>query len=142
MTEDIGVGLRELLLADPGVAALVIDRVYPAPAPQDVAFPFITFQRITTTRDYTLEGPCGLAAATFQVDCWVQSREAQQAAGGAYLQARALAKAVRLALNVTNGTIAGVGCSISLANERDLVESEPRLRRCSMDFTILHDEES
>src|SRR5579871_3661640 len=104
MTTTIEAGLRGLLTGDPTVSGLVADRVFPAPAPQGTVYPFVTWQRITGVRDQTLSGPSGMALPTFQIDAWCDSREQLQG-GSAYMTARAIADAIRLALDGYDGPV-------------------------------------
>ena len=60
------------LLNDSDVALLVGDRVYRTIAPQDTAYPYITYQRITERRGRHFTAPAGLLATGMQIDCWSQ----------------------------------------------------------------------
>jgi len=132
-------GLRDLLTGDAAVSALVGRRVFPAPAPQDTAWPFVTWQRISGLRDQTLDGPSGMALPVFQIDIWCDSREQLQGASS-YMPARAIADAVRRLLDGYTGMIGGNRAVVMLLDERDLSEDEPRITRVSMDFRIRHEE--
>ena len=67
--------LRAFLLADDDVFALVGNRIYPAPAPQNSAMPFVTFQLVSTDREYSIAGRSGLAGPLIQLDCWSDAPE-------------------------------------------------------------------
>ena len=54
---DLEFQVRAFLLATRAVTDIVADRVYPAPAPQNTPSPFVTFQRISVDRNYTIYGP-------------------------------------------------------------------------------------
>lgn len=60
------------------VSALVGTRVYPRKLPQNVTYPAIRYQRISTARSQfrDLSGRAGYARPRFQIDCWALS-EAQ-----------------------------------------------------------------
>ena len=75
-----------------GIAAIVGTRIYPLEAPQNGAFPCITFQTISFQHTNSLEGSSGLGAARIQVNCW-----ARNVAGSTrgYTTALALRDAVR-----------------------------------------------
>ncbi len=133
-------GLRAYLMADSGVAALVADRIYPAPAPQGAVMPFVTWQRISGLRVQSLGGPSGLAQPTIQLDCWAETGTRNETGDG-YGQAKALAQAVRQALDGKTGILLdGMRSAILLLDERDLFEGEARTVRVSMDFRIWHEE--
>lgn len=133
-------GLRALLIADAGVKALVADRVYPMPAPQNGQYPFLTWQRISGQRVFSMGGPSGLAEPRFQIDVWSANRENRPDGGGPYAEARSIADAVRRALDGFNGTLDGIRASAILLDERDLFENESGTTRVSMDFRIWHEE--
>lgn len=140
MTVSIELGLQALLLADPTIAAAVADRISAAPAPQNQTYPFITWQRISTPRVSSLGGPSHLASPTFQVDVYSDSREQRQGGSG-FIEARAIATAVRQALDGYDGLVGSQRGNIALQDERDSVEDEPRIVRVSMDFKIWHQED-
>jgi hypothetical protein len=58
--------LRDLIVANVTINALVSGRVYPVTAPQKPTFPLIVFNRISTERQFTHQGNAHLAAARFQ----------------------------------------------------------------------------
>ena len=106
-------GLFGLLTTDPGVVALVGSRVYPLAAPQGAAFPRITHQLITTTRDWDLLGPSGLRRALMQIDVWALSEGA----------AEELAERLRVLLDGFGGELGGVRVQlIQLVDEGALAE--------------------
>jgi hypothetical protein len=105
-----------LLTADAGTTALVADRIYPFAAPQQVAFPRLTYQRVGTDRSsevgaFTNDGPTGLAIARLQFDAFADS----------LLTAKQVIAAVRRALNGYAGTNAGVRIAcMYIEDEREL----------------------
>ncbi len=48
--------LQTYLLAHPGLADLVGTRIYMTPFPQDVAYPCLAYQKISSVRQYTHDG--------------------------------------------------------------------------------------
>ncbi len=128
--------LRTFLLADAGVAAIVAARVYSAPAPQDAAMPFVTYQKLTGERVRSLTGPSGLALPSYQIDCWSDDQQL----GGSYSQAKALAQAVRRALDGYIGRWSGLDVRISLLDERDSPEDVARALHVTQDYRIWHQE--
>lgn len=135
----IEAGLRAFLIADAGVAAIAADRVYPAPAPQDVARPFVTYQRETGERVRSLSGPSGLALPSYLVDCWSDDPTLADSAGS-YSQVTALAAAVRQALDGYIGKWSGLDVRISLLDERDAPDELTRMLRVSQTYRIWHQE--
>lgn len=128
----------KLMTDDATVAALVGTRIYPAIAPQSTVTPYIVYQRIATQHLHTMDGIAGLAETTIQIDCYAST----------YGAVKALADAVRLALDGYTGTPVGDGTVIGgilLDNTNDNPESpqtglETILQRVSMDFTIWYEE--
>jgi hypothetical protein len=138
MSADLEAELRAFLIADPGVSALVGQRVYPAPAPQNATMPFITFQRISVSREYTLAGPAGLAGVLMQIDGWADAPEYD----GNYAVTKEIATAVRLCLEGYAGLFTSIYVQeITVDNERDIFEPQDKTRRASLDFRIWHVEE-
>jgi hypothetical protein len=108
-------------------SALVGQRVYPVIAPQNVAYPCITWQRISRTEVFSLEGPSGYADARVQIDCWAKT----------YGEARAVANAVRDDLNGWDNEGQPIA-DCRLDSARDLYDpaAEPKLYRSSLDFIL------
>jgi hypothetical protein len=125
------VGLHAFLLADPAVAALIGTRMTPLVLPQNTAYPALTYQRISGQRLRSVDGPAGRARPRMQIDSWAET----------YLEAKALAAAVRRALDGYAGPMgaAQVG-AVSLDDERDIHEDEPKVSRVTQDYLISHEE--
>lgn len=129
--------LRTFLLADAGVAAIVASGgVYSAPAPQDAKMPFVLYQKLTGERVRSLCGPSGLAFPSYQLDCWSDDPQL----GGSYAQVKALAQAVRKALDGYKGRWSGLSVWISLLDERDSPEDLTRALHVTQDYRIWHQE--
>ncbi len=63
--------VRDMLLADAAVAARVGTRIFPHPAPQNVASPFLTYQVVGADQvgsSYTARALHDVS--TLQIDCW------------------------------------------------------------------------
>lgn len=90
-------------MIEPGLVALLetLGDVYPLKLPPKPALPAIVYQLIDNPRDYTHEGPSGIAFPYFQVSYWAQDTE--DASG--YQQAIALAEAGRALLSGYSGTL-------------------------------------
>lgn len=125
-----------------GVAALVSARIYPGRAPSSANLsdgPYIIYMNVSRTRERHMGGGSGLALARYQLDAWAAS----------YTEARALADAVRAALdNVQDEDMGAAGSTVHvdsavLDNEND-VFGEPTdggqraPSRVSLDFLIWH----
>ncbi len=89
------------LAANSGVSTLVGTRIFPVQRGQGSSLkvlPAITYQRISTNRFRDLNGPTGLITPRVQVVCW----------SATYAGAKALADAVRLAVDDVTGTTQGL----------------------------------
>lgn len=124
--------LRAFLLADAGVAALVGDRISPAPGPQDQAYPFVTFTLISDQGVQSLSGPSGLDYPVYQIDAWSDSTER----GGSQAEAIAVAKAVTAALDGYIGLWPSGSVATLKLDARDLRDPESKAFARSTDFRI------
>jgi hypothetical protein len=61
--------VRAVLVANPGVAALIGARCYPVESPQAPAYPYVTYQVVTGEDHYHMEGSAGLATKRVQINC-------------------------------------------------------------------------
>ena len=68
--------LADALAADPLVADVIGDRIYPVIAPASAALPFATWRRQAVQREATLSGPSGIATVTLAVDMYATTYEA------------------------------------------------------------------
>ena len=89
--------IYSLLSADPGIAAIVADRITPVVSLEGGDMPALTYLIVDSIRAYSLAGPSGVARARVQFDSW----------GNHYLDARRLADAVRKAVSGFKGQIGG-----------------------------------
>ncbi len=129
--------LRAFLLTLPDVAALVADRIFPAPAPQNAAMPLVAFQRVSTDRVYSDDGRSGLAGPVIQIDCWSDAPEY----AGSYAKSKEIAEAIRLGLESFRGMWGPIRIQeVTITSENDLYEGQDRTRRVSVDYRIWHDE--
>lgn len=71
------------LTTDSAITALIAMRVYPDAAPQDVAWPYVTFMAAATENGRHMTAGDGLARVTMQIDVWADSSEARRAITGA-----------------------------------------------------------
>lgn len=122
--------VRTLLVSDPAVAALVGTRVYPLELPQSCQLPAIVCTVVSDVSEESFTGKVAttLKASRVQVDCYARPT----GAGGAYAQARAVARAVETVLaDLSDSDLTG-----SHETSRDLYDNLTQYHRVSMDFTI------
>lgn len=124
--------LYSKLSATAGVTAIVpATRIFHVKLEENSAFPAITFQRISTTRDYVLTDTVQMAEATVQLDCWSASDS----------EAVALAKAVRAAIDGFRGAVSGVTIErILQLNEYTLNELEGTVYRILQTWRVIYQE--
>ena len=123
--------VRAILAADGTVSGLVSSRIYPMKLPQGPTMPAITYSRVSGPRVETITGPSGLAHPRVQVDSWAST----------YAGVKALATAVRKALDGYRGTIASVRVGgIIMDGELDLYEPGVEEYRVTQDYVVWHDE--
>jgi len=121
--------INAILLADPGVAAVVASRIYPVVMPEDPTLPAITYQRIDGPRETSLDLDSSLAHPRIQVSAW----------GNAYADVKNAADAVREALNGFSGTIAGFTIQgIVIESDNDLYDPQTRTYHVATDFEVWH----
>lgn len=125
----IEAALRGHLLASPGIASMVDDRVYANRMPPDGGFPVITFQRISTLSQESLSGASGLERVRFQIDAWAKG----------YAAAINLAEQVRLSIQGFRGIMGAVTVhGVMMLNRNDQYEDDTDLHKNSMDFALWH----
>lgn len=126
----------DLLMAEPTIAALVDDRIYPRLIPDAASFPLLVVTKVAGGGSYTNDGDAGLEAARVQVDCY--------SADGASAVIE-LRTAVRRKLSgFKGGPASGSPCAIAscfCTNDMDLTAPEtertgPRLKRRMLEFQI------
>ena len=127
----IEAAIVSLLEGDAAVAAMVGTRIYPAAIPQGEPAPSIAYWRVSTGRRLRYDAPDGTSSARYQLD--MQASD--------YTAARALAAAVRHALNGYRGSVAGEQIHhISLPNEQDIFDRDVGAHRVALDVIIAHEE--
>ncbi len=100
--------VRALLIADAAVGAAVGTKVFPIEAPQDTAYPYVTYQLISDPAAGVMGGPSGYHDAHIQITAWATGYEA----------ARALASKCRVALDAKHGNYGGVNVNGILCTNR------------------------
>lgn len=117
------------LLANAPVAALVGKRIHALVIPQKSAFPAIRYQRVSTVRPRTKDGPTGDERVRLQVDVYATRFEG----------ATALGRAVHDAIDAFAGVRSGIRIAwTSTEDESHNYEpqAEAGLYRVSLDFFI------
>lgn len=99
------------LEADAAVAEIVEDRIYPVMAPASASLPFITWRRVSVTREQTLVEPLGMPTITLSVDLYAET----------YMAVRELGDRVRAVLNGWRG---GMGDYMHVSLASLLTESD------------------
>ena len=133
-------GLVAHLRADAGIQALVGNgdspetyRIFQELLPQEVTYPVLSYQRISSPHEATLDGRSTFTPARIQVDCHAETPSA----------ASGLAAAVNTALNGVTGDLGGVTIQHIYNEQRtDLssMEGDSVRRRITLDFVIfLHE---
>lgn len=120
--------LASHLVDDAQLSALVSGRVYYVAAPQEVARPYVVYQRVTAQRMQALDGPCGVARVRIQVTAWADDPAA----------ARDVANAVRESLDGLTGAD-GIGAARIDSEVEDYNPETARFGR-ALDVIILHQE--
>ena len=120
--------IRDILVADSAVKAITT-RCYPGTIPQAPTYPFALYMKVTGARDHHLRGASGLATPRFQIEAWAET----------YAAAKALANAIKNALDDYSGTVGAVNVrSILILSERDFYEEAVKAHRIIMDFSVRH----
>jgi hypothetical protein len=105
-------GIVGFLLTQDSIIAVVNDRIQPIPAPPDLdQFPLITYQGVSDESQQAGDGPVGVATMRIVFDCLAER----------YLDARNLARALKLVLNGFSGTLPD-GTQILLAESASLAD--------------------
>lgn len=68
--------IRNALVANTAVAAIVGTRVFPVLAPATAAIPFATYRRSGVQRAHTLSGPMGMPTVILSLDLYAETYEA------------------------------------------------------------------
>lgn len=87
--------LKEHILADAAVSALVGDRYYPMEAPTGITMPYVVYQVISASREHHYGAASGLALKNVQLSVWDSSNTG----------AEAVSDALRLALDGFTGDL-------------------------------------
>lgn len=127
--------VRELLLEDPAIVAVVGDRIYPMSWPDAPEFPLIILQKITGLGEADNQGDAGIEGARLQADVYTDQ---------GYEEVVALKRLVRQRLHAFKGGPVSAPCAIDASfciNDVDqpvpaIERAGPRLRRRMLEFRI------
>jgi len=72
---DLRAGLRNYILSNSAIAAMVSDRVFPVKVKDGVRDDCIVYFRSTELETYNFIAPSGLVTARMQIDSWSQSAD-------------------------------------------------------------------
>jgi hypothetical protein len=125
---NLGTYLRQILLGDAAVAALVDEkRVYSEVLPQRPTTPAIVFSVVSGGDDEELEGPSGARTRRLQIDVWAKTRD----------EATALTLAVRPVLAEHAGAAAGFEFQGAfIEDEQWFYDDEAALFRTMLDVSV------
>ena len=134
-------GIAQLVAANAGVQALIGNpaRFYPVLVPDDVGsasgppYPVSSYQIISETPNYLLDGSSPMNQVRLQVDTWSGGLQ-----NASYAAAKAVQAAIRAVLEGYRGTLPdGTRVAvIQVAGSRDLYEQDARCYRTSTDYMI------
>lgn len=128
---DIEEAIRDKLLNDANVSALVGTRIYSSELPQKPTYPALIYERVDSERDFTMEGPSGFVESTFQIRVYAES----------YQEAKDLSNKTRQALNGLSEIVLGVRIhAIFLQSDSDEFDDDLEINSAILDFTVNHDE--
>lgn len=109
------------------ISAIVSDRIYPMKMPEDPTFPCVTYQRISSVRNQTLQGRVAYCDSIFQIDSWSKD----------YDVTKQIAGEIFAVLEGFRGTVSSVDIQAVLSqNEIDLYEDDVKLYRRSQTFRV------
>ena len=108
------------LAANPGIEAIVGQRIYPLVAPEGATMPAIVIQRISGGQINSLSGFSGIERPRFQFSCY----------GSKYVEAKNAARQLRKAVE------ASTELKAVCENDIDQYDNEADLFRCTVDFYI------
>lgn len=123
--------LHDIIASDTRFTSLARDRLYPVLLPKDPQLPAVTYQRITTRRDYTTTGAVALERIRLQFDIWARThKQAKQ------LQAALVAILEDRSIYATAFADGSYIDAIMLDTATDGFAQDARLYRVSMDFIV------
>jgi hypothetical protein len=113
--------IHAILTNSASVADIVGNGVYPMVIPQRGKLPAVTYMRVSSQYDTSVDGTGSRLTARVQIDCWCRS----------YSEAKRLSEAVRNAM---------VAAGHLVQSERDGFEDDLYIYSVGMDFSCRHKE--
>lgn len=129
--------LKTRLRGFAGLTAIVGSRIHSGDAPQDTAFPYLTYFRVDGIPERVMGPSYPLISARFQFDAWAQST----ASSSAFAIARSVIAQVRAALDpwsTSSGTI--IQCALFISDGPDGSDEESKSQKSSIDYEINYEE--
>ena len=134
MTDLIDVALVKYLEANPGLTALLAERIYPEPLPQPVGgvtLPAITYTRVSGIPRVAHDGDAGLFSPLYQLKVWSSTKS----------EARAIMLLMRKALSGYAGLMGDLMIQASFVKaDRDLTDPDTGLFTPVMEVELWHGE--
>ena len=125
---EIGIALRNIIIDDADITALVSTRVYPSTLPQDPTLPALTVGEIS----FPMESLIDLAYPRYQLTVWADSDASRDAVG----------RAILYCLQRWKGTQDGIRIEqITFLNKMKLNDPETGRLTMPMDWQINYREE-
>lgn len=117
--------IRELLLADAPLSALVLERIYPLRMPMNTILPALTIHKISDARNHIT----GHGYPRYQISCW----------GATFAEVHTVADAVIECLHRYKGVASDNFIKqISYQDSHDAIEEDPGIFHIPVDFKIIH----
>lgn len=129
--------LKSRLRGFAGLTAIVGSRIHSEEAPQDTAFPYLTYFRVDGIPERVMGPAYPLIRARYQFDAWAQAT----AASSAFALARSVLAQVRAALDTwstSSGTI--IQCALFISDGPDDSDDESKSKKSSVDYEINYEE--
>ena len=121
--------LYSILSGDATVTGQVSTRIYPVYLPQNCILPALTYYRVSTIREQSMQEDPGWATTRFQVSVWTTSA----------LTWGTVADIVRTALHRHVGIYAGVTVTdLAIENEITTYDFDTDEHQVAMDFMVSH----
>ena len=124
---NIGNAIYSILNADTTIRGIVTDKIFPVDAPDQRAFPYITYQVISTTPHNNKDRAPSITTLRLQIDVFAQT----------YQGVQTLADAVNNALSFYYGTVSDINIDIIVfEDENDLHDPKSKIYRKEQDYMI------
>ncbi|MBR1193236.1 DUF3168 domain-containing protein [Bradyrhizobium sp. AUGA SZCCT0160] len=133
--KDIRPALREFLLGDANISALVVTRVFPIVLPQGVKLASVVYNRISGAGDYDMQASTGYVRPRFQIAAWAPGADA----------AVTLAGRLKDRLDGYRGVMGSGGSAVTvqgvfMADEREMFDDAVQMYGVMRDWFIHHEE--